>query len=152
MWSGRVYDRRCRIETARLIPWRYAAADHTGPALVYDVLINKVRRIQIQDQARFQDMQNNLGVRGREMDITMVMRDMGDESEDEDEGEDYEMGDFSEEDESGNDSEDDSEDESDDESDDDSDDESDDESEDESGDGDGPDGYDTDVDAMDESE
>ncbi|KFY08859.1 hypothetical protein V492_05846 [Pseudogymnoascus sp. VKM F-4246] len=83
--NGRVYDRRWGIETARLIPWRCAAADYSGPSLVYDVLINKVRRIQIQDQARFRDVEENLGVWGREMDVTRWGREKGDAIEEDEE-------------------------------------------------------------------
>ncbi|KFY44054.1 hypothetical protein V494_01660 [Pseudogymnoascus sp. VKM F-4513 (FW-928)] len=94
--NGRVYDRRWGVETARLIPWRCAAADYSGPSLVYDVLINKVRRIQIQDQARFGDVEENLGVWGREMDVTRWGRERGDAIE-EDEAEHVEVeGDFGE--------------------------------------------------------
>ncbi|OBT83242.1 hypothetical protein VE02_08141 [Pseudogymnoascus sp. 03VT05] len=81
--SGRVYDRLWGIETTRLIPWRYGAADYNGPSRVYDVLIGRVRRLQIQDHALFQDAKNNLGVWGREMEVTMELRGREDESEDE---------------------------------------------------------------------
>lgn len=37
---------------------------------MYDVLIDKVRRIQIHDQVRFRDVEENLGVWGREMNVT----------------------------------------------------------------------------------
>ncbi|OBT74521.1 hypothetical protein VF21_06952 [Pseudogymnoascus sp. 05NY08] len=88
--SGRVYDRLWGIETTRLIPWRYGATDYNGPSRVYDVLIGRVRRLQIQDHALFQDAKNNLGVWGREMEVTMELRGREDESEDE-EDEDVEM-------------------------------------------------------------
>ncbi|OBT46130.1 hypothetical protein VE00_02798 [Pseudogymnoascus sp. WSF 3629] len=85
--SGRVYDRLWGIETARLIPWRYAPVDYKGPTLLYDVLINRVRRIQIQDHARFRDAEDNLGVWGREMEVTMKRRENGEDTEDEEDNE-----------------------------------------------------------------
>ncbi|OBT65478.1 hypothetical protein VE03_05048 [Pseudogymnoascus sp. 23342-1-I1] len=82
--SGRVYDRAWGIETVRLIPWRYATPDYSGPSMVYDVLFGRVRRLQIQDYGRFRDAEDNLGVWGKEMEITNVR---GVESEDEEEEE-----------------------------------------------------------------
>ncbi|KFZ05482.1 hypothetical protein V501_08307 [Pseudogymnoascus sp. VKM F-4519 (FW-2642)] len=89
--SGRFYDRLWKVETARLIPWRYAPAGYTGPTLLYDVLIDRVRRIQIQDQARFRDAEDNLGVWGREMEVTMKRRENEEDTEDEEEEEDQDV-------------------------------------------------------------
>ena len=58
--------------------------------MVYDVLTGHVRRLQIQDQARFRDVEDNLGVWGREMEVTKKLRGRGVDSEDEEE-EDVEM-------------------------------------------------------------
>ncbi|KFY83155.1 hypothetical protein V498_08266, partial [Pseudogymnoascus sp. VKM F-4517 (FW-2822)] len=107
--SGRVYDRLWDIETARLIPWRFADPGYNGPSLVYDVLVGRVRRLQIQDFGRFKDAEENLGVWGKEMEITNAS---GVESEDEEEAEDI---DTEEEEDSDEDSDEDSEEESEDE-------------------------------------